>query len=50
MTSNGILHHLSNAYTPQQNKVIEHKNKHFIETAKTLLLHQNVLFHFYGML
>ena len=46
MSSQGILHQSSCAYTPQQNGVVEHKNKHSIETACTLLLHHYVPFRF----
>ena len=42
MSSQGILHHSSFAYTPQQNGVAKHKNKHLIETTQTLLLQHNV--------
>ena len=42
MSSHEILHQLSYAYTPQQNGVVEHKNRHLVETARTLLLHHKV--------
>ena len=38
MSSHGILHQSSSAYTPQQNGVVERKNRHLVETACTLLL------------
>jgi len=48
MSSNGILHQTSCAHTPQQNGVAERKNRHLIETTRTLLLHSNVPFRFGG--
>ena len=48
MSQHGILHQPSCAHTPQQNGVDERKNHHLIETARTLLLHYHVLFHFWG--
>nr|KYP72342.1 Retrovirus-related Pol polyprotein from transposon TNT 1-94 [Cajanus cajan] len=42
MTSHGILHQTSCAYTPQQNGVAERKNRHLLETTRTLLLHGHV--------
>ena len=48
MTSNGILHQTSCAHTPQQNGVAERKNRHLIETTRTLLLHGNVPSRFWG--
>ena len=42
MSSNGILHQSSCAYTPQQNGVTKRKNRHLVETARTLLLHHKV--------
>ena len=38
LSSHGILHHSSYAYTPKQNGVVEHKNHHLVETTRTLLL------------
>jgi len=35
-------------YTPQQNGIVEHKNRDFIETTRTLLLHGQVSQQFWG--
>jgi len=48
MSSHGILHQTSCTYTPQQNGVAERKNRHLIETTRTLLIHGEVLGHFLG--
>jgi len=48
MTANGILYQSSCHYTPQQNGVVERKNRHLIETAWTLLLHANLPPKFWG--
>ena len=42
MTSQGIIHQTSCAYTPQQNGVAERKNWHLVETARSMLIHHNV--------
>ncbi|RVW37979.1 Retrovirus-related Pol polyprotein from transposon TNT 1-94 [Vitis vinifera] len=42
MSHHGILHQSSCAHTPQQNGVAERKNRHLVETARTLLLHSNI--------
>ena len=42
MSSHGILHQSSCAYTPQHNRVAEHKNSRLVETTRTLLLHHKV--------
>jgi len=36
MKSHGILHQTSCACTPQQNGVVERKNRHLVETTRTL--------------
>ena len=48
MSHHGILHQSSCAHTPQQNGVTERKNRHLVETARTILLHSNVPFRFWG--
>ena len=48
MSSHGILHQSSRAYTPQQNGVAECKNRHLVEIARTLLLHHKVPQRFWG--
>ena len=48
MSSHGILHQSSCAYTPQYNGVAERKNRHLVETACTLLLHHKVPQRFWG--
>ena len=40
--SHGIFHQTSCAHTPQQNGVAKRKNRHLVETARTLLLHHHV--------
>ena len=50
MSSHGILHQSSCAYTLQQNGVAERKNCHLVETTHTLFLHHKVPQHFGGML
>ena len=48
MSSHEILHQSSCAYTPRQNGVVERKNRHLVETARTLLLHHRVPQRFWG--
>jgi len=48
MVFHGILHQTSCAYTPQQNGVAEHKNRHLVETTHTILIHGDVPQHFWG--
>ncbi|RVX06280.1 Retrovirus-related Pol polyprotein from transposon RE2 [Vitis vinifera] len=40
MSHHGILHQSSCAHTPQQNGVVERKNRHLVETARTIFLHR----------
>ena len=46
MSQRGILHQSSCAHTPQQNGVVECKNRHLVKTARTFLLHSHVPFRF----
>ena len=48
LSSHGILHQSSCAYTLQQNGVAKRKNRHLVETARTLLLHHTVASTFLG--
>ena len=48
MSSHGILHQFSYAYTHQHNGVVECKNHHLVETTRTLLLYHKVLQRFWG--
>ncbi|RVW53098.1 Retrovirus-related Pol polyprotein from transposon RE1 [Vitis vinifera] len=43
MSHHGILHQSSCAHTPQQNGVAERKNRHLVETARTIFLHNSSL-------
>ena len=47
MSQHGILHQSSCAHTPQQNGVVERKNRHLVETAHTLILYSHVSFRFW---
>ena len=42
MSSHGIIHQSSCAYSPQQNGVAGLKNCHLVEIARSLLLHHKV--------
>ena len=48
MSSHGILHLSSCAYTLQHNGVVKRKNCHLVKTARTLLLHHKVPQRFWG--
>ncbi|GJR01275.1 retrovirus-related pol polyprotein from transposon TNT 1-94 [Tanacetum coccineum] len=38
----GIVHQKSMVYTPQQNRVVDRKHKHLLDTAKAIKLHANL--------
>ncbi|KAG7533197.1 Integrase catalytic core [Arabidopsis thaliana x Arabidopsis arenosa] len=42
LASHGIIHQTSCPYTPQQNGVSERKNRHLMETARSIMFHTNV--------
>ncbi|RDX58517.1 hypothetical protein CR513_62161, partial [Mucuna pruriens] len=42
LSSKEILHQSTCPHTPQQNDIAERKNKHLVETARTLLISANV--------
>ena len=42
LASNGIIHQISCVDTPQQNRVIECKNRHLFEVARSMLFSMNV--------
>ena len=42
LSSHEILHQTTSADTPQQNRVVERKNCHLVETVRTLLLYHKV--------
>ena len=48
LSSYGILHRSSCAYTPQENGVVERKNCHLVETTRTLLLQHTIPQCFWG--
>ena len=48
MSSHEILHQSSCTYNSQQNGVVEHKNRHLVETSRTLHLHHKVPQRFWG--
>lgn len=48
LSAHGILHQSSCPHTPQQNDIAERKNRHLVETARTLLLHANVPLQHWG--
>jgi len=42
MKYHGILHKVSCVYTPQQNGIVERKNRHIVETTRIFLNHGKV--------
>ena len=48
LSSHEILHQSSCTYTLQQTGVVDRKNRHLIETTRTLLLHYTVSLRFWG--
>ena len=48
MKSHGILHQTSCAYTPKQNGAAERKNRHLVETTRTMLLPGHIPQRFWG--
>jgi len=42
MLSHDIPHQTSCAYTPRQNGMVESKNRHLVETTRTLLIYGEV--------
>ena len=42
LSSHEILHQTTSVDTPQQNRVVERKNCHLVETVRTLLLYHKV--------
>ena len=42
MSQSGIVHQSLCSYTPQQNNITEHKNRHLLEDARMLLIHIRV--------
>lgn len=48
LSSQGVLHQSTCPHTPQQNGITERKNRHLVETTRTMLLHAHVLVHHWG--
>lgn len=46
--SKGIFHQTSCVQTPQQNRIVEKKHKHLLETSRALLFPSNLPFQFWG--
>jgi hypothetical protein len=45
---NDIIHESSCAYTPQQNRVAEQKNRHILQVARTIMIHGHIPYHFWA--
>ena len=45
----GILHQSTCKNTPQQNGIVERKNRYLIEVGRVLMFHMNVPTHLWGM-
>ncbi|KAL0539675.1 hypothetical protein IC582_023891 [Cucumis melo] len=48
LTSKGIVHQNSCAYTPQQNGVVERKNRHLLEVVRSLMLSTSLPSYLWG--
>jgi len=48
MNSKGILHQTTCPYSPQQNGVVERKNRHMLEVTRSLLVDGNVPSYLWG--
>ena len=48
LSSKDILHQSTFPHTPQQNSIAERKNRHLLETARSLMLNTNVPAHHWG--
>jgi len=48
MNSKAILHQTTCPYSPQQNGVVERKNRHILEVTRSLLIDGNVPSHLWG--
>ena len=48
LSSKGILHQSTCPHTPQQNGIAERKNRHLLDTARSLMLASHVPTHHWG--
>jgi len=46
--SKGIIHQTSCVGTPQQNRILERKHKHLLETSRPLLFHSGLPMKYWG--